>query len=260
MKKEKSKQKQKINPAIILFAIFGIVLIFFLNRWKTGNRDIPREENIFQIQEIQELREIIPEEEKIEQLKKLREIRSIEDLKKLEQFQGIFGEIIPDEITFKKFITPDKNIQIKYPDHWFKAEGEILKDLFPIPRHIKEKYDFTTLLVVKDIDIYGVLTLMINRLTADTPLGFDDVIRVIKDINTPQGVEINILSSEIKENKAIFEAIYKRDNERLRSKEKILFLEQEQKVFLVTFLAPEKMWKDTQELRNKIINSAQIIQ
>jgi len=159
-----------------------------------------------------------------------------------------------EETSLKKFSSPDGNLIVDYPADWVAIEQpEIIQAMSP--EDWKEKYNLQTLLfALKTNDESAQLVAYKGTFGLTT----EEIIEEIKKTTQDQGWKMNIVSSEVKEKKAVFEAEYETSSGALfHSKEKVLIAEDE--AYLITALVSETSWQETKDDIDKIINSATII-
>lgn len=157
--------------------------------------------------------------------------------------------------TYKEFIDPDGKLKIQYPSSWFVVENESLFSVLT-SKDWKEKYDLKTLFLVQSFEMGKFAQLIVQEGVFDIPT--EEIIEEMEKINREQELNMEIIKSDIQNDKAIFEARYLTTNSpNLYSKEEILLIGE--KTYLIAFIALEQDWPALSEQADFILNSAQII-
>ncbi len=159
-----------------------------------------------------------------------------------------------EETAFKKFTSQDSKLTISYPIDWVVLEQqEIIQAM--APKTWKEKYNLQTLLfALKTNDESAQLVVYKGNFGLDAQGIIEEVKKTTKD----QGWKMNIVSSEVEEKKAVFEAEYETSSGALfLSKEKILIAGDE--AYLITALVSKTNWLSLAEEINAMIDSVSII-
>lgn len=180
---------------------------------------------------------------------------SRESLLKLPDLGGIDDLSSSQETTSQKFISKDGRLVIDYPADWAALEQqEIISAM--APEIWVEKYGLQTLLFALTTD--GKSGQLIVYKGNFGGLTAKEIIGEIKQITEERGWKMDIVSSEIKENGAVFEAKYQTsDNFFFHSKEKILTNQNES--YIISVIVPEQNWLGAKEDIDKILNSAIIV-
>jgi len=155
---------------------------------------------------------------------------------------------------YKIFISPDKTIQMKYPSYW-KSNPIILKKF----KQQVEKYKVPgseilfVALQVKFTEMPPVL--IITSMPPEK--GLEQVIEKTREIVREQQVEVEIISQEIKDDRAYFEIRQKREELTVYLRGKIVFTEKRN--YLITVLLPEKSREIMSQKIDFIFNSIETI-
>ncbi len=161
-----------------------------------------------------------------------------------------------DASNYREFIAPDGKFKIKYPTGWF-----LIKDVETMgttaPQEWKEKYDFQTLLLAQQFQAEKFTQLIISEGSFNIPV--EEIIEEMKKINQEQGLKMEIIKSDVEDNKVVFEARYLMANSpNLYSKEEIMSAME--KTYLIAFISFEKDWQEVKGQADFILSSVQIVQ
>ncbi len=163
------------------------------------------------------------------------------------------------EKTYKDFISPDKKLSFKYGSDWIEIDSEYLEEISAQSNEENNEYNTKVLFLAQKIipDSGLFVQLVVNEAYWKIENGLEEIIQKVKtDIKS--GWKMDVIKSDITENKAYFEAIYEHENSsQLYSKEKILFDGQE-KYFLIEFFAFEQSWQQFEKEVNEIFDSIQV--
>lgn len=203
-------------------------------------------------------------------LRKLGESLGIEGLPGFEevepkQLKEIIREIrkgTSTKVGSKEFISPDGKLKIEYPTDWLEIKDEkVLEQI--LPKEEIEKYGFKNLFLAQKLQAGKYAQLKVSELTLKEADNIETLIEGMKESNLQQGWKMEIISLDIEEETAIFEAKYEKP-ERLEiySKEKILIIVSEQsnkKAFLVVLLSFGAAWEELQKEADEILQSVHLV-
>ena len=199
--------------------------MWLLNKWQSGNW----EENLLQ--------NVLPK------------LKSIEP----GESPGFSSSISSD---YKEFTSPDGKLKIQYPSSWFDIENESLFAA-ATPKEWQEKYNLKTLFLAQYFKTDGFAQLMVQEGVFD--IVPQEIIEEMKKMNRKQELNMEIVKSDIQDDKAVFEARYLTANSpNLYSKEEILLVGE--KTYLIAFITLEKDWPEFSEETNLLLSSVQIVQ
>ncbi len=157
---------------------------------------------------------------------------------------------------FKEFVDPDGKLKIKYPNSWLTVENEGLLAA-STPKEWQEKYGLKTLFLAQYFQTGKFAQLVIQSGVFDISAG--EIIKEMEKNNQKQGLIMEIVELDTKDNKTIFEARYlTAGSPNLYSKEEILV--SGEKAYLIALIALEKDWPELAEEFNFILNSARVVQ
>jgi len=146
-------------------------------------------------------------------------------------------------------------LTIDYPVDWVAIEQQEIIGAMA-PETWKEKYSLQALLFALNTNDESA---QLVAYKGTFGLTIREIIEEIKKTTQDQGWKMNIVSLEVDEKKAVFEAKYETSGGLLfRSKEKILIAGDE--AYLVTALVSETSWLGAEKNIDKIVNSATIIE
>lgn len=152
------------------------------------------------------------------------------------------------EILYKEFISPNKELKLKYPSDWIENKEEEMK----INETIGE-YGFKCLFLAQKFTGEKNAVLIIEELTLKKTEGFDEIINKMKKINQKDGWKMQVIKSEMQESEMIFEATYQKEGEEeFYSKEKILLSQaqnEETRAFLIAVIT---LYQDRQEFAQEV--------
>jgi len=190
--------------------------------------------------------------------KNLGEINSIKEEENLEEARII------------DFISPDNKLNLKYFTSWKVIDDEELVNKLLVEK-MRERYSLEDLLVAFRIKGEKPSQLFVIKGLFKDQERPEDIIEIMKKSYKDQGINMTIIEEagsildllDKNENKATstelaFEATYEKEGEKLRSKEKILWLETKE-AYLVTFMTPSIYWEELEEIADFIIDSAKLI-
>lgn len=156
---------------------------------------------------------------------------------------------------YEEFASSDGKFKIKYPASWLIVENQGLLTA-SAPKEWQEKYNLKTLFLAQYFKADKFAQLMVQEGVFDIPA--EDIIEEMKKINQKQDLNMEIVKSDIQDNKTVFEARYFIPNSsNLYSKEEILSIGE--KTYLIALIALEKDWQGFNEEIDFIFNSAQIV-
>lgn len=179
---------------------------------------------------------------KPEQLLKLPDLGKIDDLSSQQ------------ETISQKFTSKDGKLTIDYPVDWAALEQQEIIGAMA-PEAWVEKYGLQTLLFALKTDGESGQLIVYRGAFGLTA---EEIIKEIKQLTEERSWKMDIISSEIKEKEAVFEAKYQTsDNFFFHSKEKILSDKDDS--YIISVIVPEQNWLTTKDDIDKIINSATII-
>ena len=166
------------------------------------------------------------------------------------------------EVGDKKFISPDKKLEIEYSLRWIEVPSESLKRVFANEQI--QKYKITNLLLVQRFEISGEFAqLIIDQAFFDIEKSFEQIINEMQKANLEQGWNMKVIKSETKNKYIAFEASYeKNESNNIYSKERIIFFEPEEsnkKAYLISFITLDKDWLKFKQEADKIFDSIRII-
>jgi len=149
----------------------------------------------------------------------------------------------------KEFITPDKRLKIKYPADWLEIEEKSLKEI---------RGGAQILFFAQKIAVEGeaFASLIIQESDKKEGQSLEKIIEEIKNEAEKRGEEIEVTKLEIGEKIASFEAIQKKENYSLFSKNKLILLDK--KVYIISFITLEKDWPKFSKEADSIFNSLEI--
>ena len=159
----------------------------------------------------------------------------------------------------KEFVSPDKKLGFKYGSDWTEIDSQYLQK---IPAQLNQENNendtkilFLAQKIIPDSNVF--VQLVVSEINWKIENGLEEVIQKIKT-NIESGWKMEVLKSDITENKAYFEAIYQHESSpQLYSKEKILF-DRQQKYFLIEFFTLEQDWKSFEQEISEIFESVKI--
>jgi energy-coupling factor transporter transmembrane protein EcfT len=97
----------------------------------------------------------------------------------------------------KKFISPDKKLEIEYSLKWIEAPSESLKRVFANEQI--QKYKITNLLWAQRFEISGEFAqLIIDQAFFDIEKSFEQIINEMQKANLEQGWNMRVIKSETK--------------------------------------------------------------
>lgn len=181
--------------------------------------------------------------------------------KDLSKIESLIPEEEKDKIQYKKFITPDGKLELEYLSDWIEIKDkESLSGA--VSEEIKEKYNFKTLFLASNLKKQVISNLIVSEGFFGPEKDFEQILDIMKEANQKEGLEMEIIKSEVENNECVFEAVYiKTGSLRASSKEKIILLNQEgeKKAYMIAFVVHAKDWQEFEEEANNIINSAKLV-
>ena len=157
--------------------------------------------------------------------------------------------------TYKQFVSLDKDFQISYPAAWFVLDDNRILSAFNSNNWAKI-YNLKTIFLTQNILGGSFAQLMVQKGIFD--IGTDKILQKMVDDSEKQGVEMEVINSNIIENGLIFEAKYSSNSQTLSSQEVIL-LKETGGGYLVSVMAAEANWPEFATSAAFIINSAQLL-
>ena len=159
------------------------------------------------------------------------------------------------EAPLQRFSSQYGKLTIDYPLDWAAMEQQEIIGAMA-PETWREKYGLRTLLFAMQIN-NGSSQLVAYKGNFGG-LGVRGIIEEIKGASQNQGWKMNVVSSEVEEKKAVFEAKYETSDGLLfHSKEKILINGNE--AYLITALSLEEDWQEARDNIDKIVDSAIVL-
>lgn len=165
--------------------------------------------------------------------------------------------IEPEELNgYEEFISPDGKLKIKYPGSWLVAENQGLLAA-ATPQEWQEKYNLETIFLAQYFKADQFAQLMVQEGVFD--ISNKEIIAEMKKINQEQELSMEIVKSDIRDDKTVFEARHSTTGSpNLYSQEAILSVGE--KTYLIAFITLEKNWPEFTEEADFILNSVQIVQ
>ena len=163
------------------------------------------------------------------------------------------------EKTYKDFISPDKKLSFKYGSDWTEIDFQYLQEIPTQPNEENSENNTKILFLAQKIipDSGVFVQLVVNEAYWKIENGLEETIQRVKT-NIESGWKMEVIKSDIIENKAYFEAIYQYGSSpQLYSKEKILF-DRQQKYFLIEFFAFKQAWQQFEKEVDEIFDSIQL--
>ena len=181
----------------------------------------------------------------------IREIMKLTPIKELPQEK-------PSEGSYKEFESPDGKLKMKYPSDW--AETETIDVTQLISQEFLKKYDIRLPLFALKVDQEGqFFQLIVMEMQLTHQGNFEEVINILKEINSPKGWDMEIVKKTGEGREIVFETEYRKlGQSNVYAKEKMLFLELEekkQKIYIITVSGPERDWQKFSEEAGFIIDS-----
>jgi len=178
---------------------------------------------------------------------------SLSSLKSIssEQFQELYSF---SDTTYQEFINSDGKLKMKYPSDWLVIEDENLF-ITMTPKEWEKKYNFKTIFLAQYFKIDKFAQLIIHEGVFD--ISIEEIVEKMKESNQKQGLQMEIVKSDIKDSQGVFEVKYLiASGSNLYSKETIV--SSEEKTYLIAFITFEKDWQEFAEKAEFILGSVQI--
>ena len=157
---------------------------------------------------------------------------------------------------YKEFVAADKNFRINYPAAWFRLEDKNILSAFN-SKEWQEKYNLKTIFLAQSFEAGKFAQVVVQEGVFDISPG--EIIEEMKKNNQKQELNMEIVKSDIQNDKTIFEAKYlMTSSPNLYSKEAVIFAGD--RTYLIAFVSMENDWPEFAEEAGAIINSAVIVQ
>lgn len=168
---------------------------------------------------------------------------------KLQEISALGNKAGEDQ--YQKFTSSDGKFKIEYPSGWLALKDENLLRAM-VPQEWFEKYELKTLILAQNFN-GGFAQMTVYKGIFD--ISIKEIFEKMTETNKANGWTIEVIKMEDGENEGLFEGKYKNQaGALLYSKEKILMAENEG--YLISVFAPEKDWQASEEIIDKILNSA----
>lgn len=155
---------------------------------------------------------------------------------------------------YKEFTSPDGKFKMKYSDSWLTVENQGLFTA-AAPKEWQEKYNLATIFLAQSFSTGKFAQLMVQKGVFDIPA--EEIIEEMKKTNRKQELNMEIVKSNTKDDKAVFEARYLTANSpNLYSKEAILSVGE--KTYLIAFIILEKDWPEFAQEADAILESIEV--
>lgn len=162
-----------------------------------------------------------------------------------------------EDSDYKEFISPDEKLKLKYHSLWIEFPKETLENLNK--EIVKTGSEILFFAQKFDLEKTTFTSLIIQELNSENGSGTEEIIEKIKKEAEEKNIGMEILKLEIKEKEANLETKYQQeDGDIFHSKEKIILTEN--KIYLISFIAPDKDWLNFEQEAEEIINSVQLIE
>jgi hypothetical protein len=160
----------------------------------------------------------------------------------------------------KEFITQDGKLKIENLSEWFLTKDEQLLKKASL-KNFPENYNLNLLFFAQKIKNNRIANLTLSEGTFNDKKTTQEVFEILKETVGKNGLEMEVIKSETKDNETSFEARYKEANkENFLSKEKIILFDQEKgKFYIITFYTLEKDWEIFKNEAEAILNSAHLV-
>jgi hypothetical protein len=160
----------------------------------------------------------------------------------------------------KEFTTQDGKLKIENLSEWFLTKDEQLLKKVTL-KNFPENYNLNLLFFAQKIKNNRITNLTLSEGIFNDKKTTQEVFEILKEAVKKNGLEMEIIKSEIKDNETSFEARYKEPNkENFLSKEKIILFDQEKgKFYIITFYTLEKDWESFKDEADIILNSAHLV-
>jgi hypothetical protein len=157
---------------------------------------------------------------------------------------------------YEEFTSPDGKLKIKYPSDWLKLPQESLEKINE--EIVKEDSKILFFAQKFNLEKAAFISLAIQELGLKENENLETVINGMKEEAKKEEKGGGIIKLEIKNEEAYFETKYEKEESTIFvSKEKVVL--GENKVYIITFIAPEKDWLTFEKEVEGIFSSAQVV-
>ncbi len=164
----------------------------------------------------------------------------------------------PPEENYQTFVSSDKTIKMKYPADWQEIDKVFLEKINQKMKELKLEEETKILFFAYQVKRLVEHPPILVVLSMSAEKGLEEIIEEIKRIAKEKQMEMEIVKTEIKNEKVYFEVKYMEKPHIFDLKGKIIFTEK--KNYLITILALEETLKGITPQVDFILNSVQVAQ